>query len=79
MNRPNLIDLSNEIRIFSALLLKFFTQGIEERLKVNSEKINSIQYEILQMLQSETFTIRILNQRTGMDPSLLVRSIDTLE
>ena len=79
MNRPNLIDLSNEIQIFSALLLKFFNQGIEERLKVNGENINCIQYEILQMVQSETLTIRILSLRIGMDPSSLVRSIDTLE
>jgi len=79
MSRNNLIALSNEIRIFSALLLKFFNQGLEERLKANGESINSMQYGILQMVRSETLTISILSQRTGMDPSSLVRSIDTLE
>ncbi|MHB8132632.1 MAG: MarR family winged helix-turn-helix transcriptional regulator [Anaerolineaceae bacterium] len=59
--------------------MKFFNQEIEERLKVNGENINCIHYEVLQMLQSETSTIRILSLRTGMDPSSLVRSIDTLE
>jgi len=79
MSKTNLFAISNEIRIFSALLLKFFNQGLEERIKANGESINSMQYGIIQMLQSETLTISVLSQRTGMEASSLVRLIDTLE
>jgi DNA-binding MarR family transcriptional regulator len=68
-----------EIQLYAALLLKFFNQALEERLREHGEKISSLQHGILRMLQFETLTISEISQRLGLDPSTLVRAVDSLE
>jgi DNA-binding MarR family transcriptional regulator len=68
-----------EIQLYAALLLKFFNQALEERLRQQGEKISSLQHGILRMLQFETLTISEISQRMGLDPSTLVRAMDSLE
>ena len=68
-----------EIQLLTALLLKYFGQALEERLRVYGEKISSLQHGILRMLQTETLTISEISQRLGLDPSTLVRAVDSLE
>lgn len=79
MPETDLIQIANEIYTYSALLLKFFNQSLEERLQSSDVTISSLQYNILRMLQSETLTISTISQRMGMDPASLVRIMDTLE
>jgi DNA-binding MarR family transcriptional regulator len=79
MNEESLFPAAIEIQLFSALLLKFFNQALEERLKEHGVKISSLQHGILRMLQYEMITISEISQRLGLDPSTLVRSIDSLE
>jgi DNA-binding MarR family transcriptional regulator len=68
-----------EIQLYTALLLKFFNQALEERLREHGEKISSLQHGILRMLQFETLTISEISQRLGLNPSTLVRAVDSLE
>ena len=68
-----------EIQTYAALLLKFFNQALEERLREYGERISSLQYGILQMLQADILTISEISQRMGLDPSTLVRAVDALE
>ncbi len=79
MREENLIRTSNEIYTLSALLLKFFNHGLEERLKKYDVNISGLQYGVLRMLQLERLTISTISQRMGLDPSALVRIIDLLE
>jgi DNA-binding MarR family transcriptional regulator len=74
-----LFPVASEIQIFAALLLKFFGQGLEERLREQGERISSLQHAILRMLQFDTLTISEISQRMGLDPSTLVRAVDALE
>jgi DNA-binding MarR family transcriptional regulator len=71
--------LAIEIQIYAALLLKFFNQGLEERLRERGERISSLQHGVLRMLQFDTLTISEISQRMGLDPSTLVRAVDALE
>ena len=75
----HLVPVAIEIQLYAALLLKFFNQALEERLRDCGERISSLQYGILRMLQFETLTISEISQRMGLDPSTLVRSVDALE
>lgn len=68
-----------EIQFYAALLLKFFNQALEERLRQYGTRISSLQHGILRMLQFDTLTISELSQRLGLDPSTLVRAVDALE
>ena len=68
-----------QIQIYAALLLKFFNQGLEERLRERGERISSLQHAVLRMLQYDTLTISEISQRLGLDPSTLVRAVDALE
>ena len=68
-----------EIQIYAALLLKFFNQGLDERLRERGARISPLQHGILRMLQFDTLTISEISQRMGLDPSTLVRAVDALE
>jgi len=77
--QDRLIPAAMEIQLYAALLLKFFSQVLEERLRECGVRISSLQYGILRMLQFETLTISEISQRMGLDPSTLVRAVDALE
>ena len=79
MSEPHLVPVAIEIQLYAALLLKFFNQALEERLRECGEGISSLQHGILRMLQFDTLTISEISQRMGLDPSTLVRSVDALE
>lgn len=79
MRADVLYPLATEIQLYAALLLKFFNQALEERLSDHGERISSLQHGILRMLQTETLTISDLSQRMGLNPSTLVRAVDSLE
>jgi DNA-binding MarR family transcriptional regulator len=75
----HLVPVAIEIQLYAALLLKFFNQALEERLRECGERISSLQHGILRMLQFDTLTISEISQRMGLDPSTLVRAVDALE
>jgi DNA-binding MarR family transcriptional regulator len=79
MQEGELFPIATDIQLYAALLLKFFNQGLEGRLREQGETLSSLQYGILRMLQFETLTISEISQRLGLDPSALVRAIDALE
>lgn len=79
MGEYELYPMAIEIQLYAALLLKFFNQALDERLRGYGEKISSLQHGILRMLQFETLTISEISQRMGLDPSTLVRAMDSLE
>jgi len=68
-----------EIRSLAALLLKFFNDGVNLRMQSSGESLTSLQFGVLQMLQFEPLTGSTLSQRLGLDPSSMVRMIDSLE
>jgi DNA-binding MarR family transcriptional regulator len=74
-----LVPIATEIHLYAAILLKFFNQAIEARLRAQGETLSSLQYGILRMLQFERLTISAISQRLGLDPSTLVRAVDALE
>jgi DNA-binding MarR family transcriptional regulator len=75
----HLYPVAIEIQLYAALLLKLFNQALEERLRECGEGISSLQHGILRMLQFDTLTISEISQRMGLDPSTLVRAVDSLE
>jgi DNA-binding MarR family transcriptional regulator len=75
----DLVPLAIEIQLYAALLLKFYNQALEERLRDHGERVSSLQHGILRMLHFETLTISEISQRLGLDPSTLVRAVDSLE
>ena len=79
MREHHLYPVAIEIQLYAALLLKFFNQALEERLRECGERISSLQHGILRMLQFDTLTISEISQRMGLDPSTLVRAVDALE
>ena len=79
MSEVHLYPAAIEIQLYAALLLKFFNQALEERLRECGERISSLQHGILRMLQADTLTISEISQRMGLDPSTLVRAVDALE
>jgi DNA-binding MarR family transcriptional regulator len=79
MSSPDFYFAALEIRTYTALLMKFFNEALENRLHQIEPKINGLQYGILQMLGAGNLTISVLSQRLGMDPSTLVRAVDVLE
>lgn len=79
MHEVRLTRLAIEIQLYAALLLKFYNQALEERLRECGEGISSLQHGILRMLQFDTLTISEISQRMGLDPSTLVRAVDALE
>ena len=79
MTEFDLVMLSNEIFIYSALLLKLFNQSVDERLRSLGVPMSSLQLSILRMLQHETLTVSTISERLGMDPSTIVRTVDALE
>lgn len=79
MSETNLYPTAIEIQLYAALMLKFFNQALEQRLGQHGEKVSSLQHGILRMLQFETLTISEISQRLGLDPSTLVRAVDSLE
>lgn len=79
MSQERLFEAAIEIQVYAVLLLKFFNDALEIRLRQHGSGINSFQYGILRMLMMEKLTISIISQRYGMDPSTLVRAVDALE
>ncbi len=79
MPEDKLIQTSNEIFAYSGLMLKFFNQGLERRLQKYGVSVSSLQYNIVRMLTFERLTISTISQRMDLDPSALVRMIDSLE
>ncbi len=79
MTDDDLNQTVNEIHIFASLLLKFFNDAVETRLQGYGVKLSGLQYGLLGMLSHETLTVSVLSQRMGIDPSSMVRMIDSLE
>ncbi len=79
MEQDKLLPIANEIHVYAALLLKFVNQSLEERLRDYGVSIDSLQHSVLSMLRFETLTISTICQRMGLDPSTMVRKIDSLE
>jgi DNA-binding MarR family transcriptional regulator len=79
LSEDNLVPIAIEIQLYAALLLKFFNQALEERLRECGERISSLQHGILRMLQFETLTVSEISGRMGLNPSTLVRAVDALE
>lgn len=79
MEKENFYPIAVEVQLYAALLLKFYSQALEERLRAHGVKISSLQHGILQMLQFESLTISEISRRLGFDLSTLVRSVDSLE
>jgi MarR family transcriptional regulator, transcriptional regulator for hemolysin len=79
MQEAELMGIANEIYLYEVLLLKFFNQAVEERLKNYGATITSLQLGVLRMLQFETLTISTISQRMGLDPASMVRIVDALE
>ncbi len=79
MNPTNPFQTAEEIQVYTALLLKYFNQALEERLNQHGENISSLQHGMLRMLQFETLTISEISQRFGLDASTVVRAMDALE
>ncbi|MFO7682979.1 MAG: MarR family transcriptional regulator [Chloroflexota bacterium] len=79
MTEYQLFPIAADIQLYAALLLKFFNQALEERLREQGETLSSLQHGILRMLQFQPLTISEISQRLGLDPSTLVRSVDALE
>jgi len=79
LSQPDRVLLANEIYTYTALLLKFFNTAHEERLKAAGVQLRAMQFGLLSMLFYEQLTISDLSQRFGMDPSSILRIVDTLE
>jgi DNA-binding MarR family transcriptional regulator len=79
MTEMDWYHVTNEIFTYAALLARFFSQSLEERLQNYGVPMTGFQHGVLRMLQSETLTISTLSQRMGLDPSAMVRMIDSLE
>jgi len=79
MTDDQLIPLALEIRVFATLLLKFFGDSLDARLKASGAEVSSLQFGFMQILQNEAVTISILSQRFNMEPSTIMRSMDALQ
>ncbi len=79
MQEDRLYPVAIEIQLYAALLLKFFNQALEERLRERGERISGLQHGILRMLRFDTLTVSEISQRMGLTPSTLVRAVDALE
>jgi DNA-binding MarR family transcriptional regulator len=79
MSESTLSPVAIEIQLYALLLIKLFNQALEDRLHDQGVKASSLQHGILRMLQFETLTISEMSQRLGLDPSTLVRAVDSLE
>jgi DNA-binding MarR family transcriptional regulator len=75
----DLVPVAIDIQLYTSLLVKFFNQALEARLRDRGERISSLQYGILRMLQFDILTISEIRRRMGLDPSTLVRAVDALE
>ena len=74
-----LYKAAGEIQFYSALLLKFFNEALEIRLRNHGADVTALQHGILNMLMFGDVTISEISRRLGLDPSTLVRSVDRLQ
>ncbi len=79
MQSVEMLSTALKIQVYAALLLKYFNQSMEERMRAHGLTLTSLQYGVLRMIQFETLTISEISQRMGLDPSTLVRAMDALE
>ena len=79
MTEPAALIHAAEIHSMTALLLKFFNDGVSQRMQAAGQPLSALQFGVLQMLQFEALTVSAISQRMGMDPSSIVRLIDSLE
>ena len=79
MNQIGLLPLAAELHTYASLLLKFFNEAIDLRLREQGVVISSLQYGLMLMLHFEELTISEISRRMGVGPSTLVRSVDALE
>jgi DNA-binding MarR family transcriptional regulator len=79
MGKQQIYPMAVEIQLYAALLLKFFDQALQLRLRAHGARISGLQHGILRMLQKETVTVSEISQRFGLDPSTVVRAVDSLE
>jgi DNA-binding MarR family transcriptional regulator len=79
MTESDLLNLTEEIQIYAALLLKFFNASLDERLRARGMTISTLQHSILRMLSQENLTISDISVRLGIEPSTVLRSLDALE
>lgn len=79
MTDPSTLMHAVEIHNMAALLLKFFNDGVSQRMQAAGQQLSALQFGVLQMLQFEALTVSMISQRMGMDPSSIVRLIDSLE
>ncbi len=79
MSEGDLMQYANEIYACTALLLKLFSQSLEKRLQQSGAGMSVLHYLVLRMLQAEPLTSSTISQRMDLDPSFVVRIIDSLE
>lgn len=79
MTETDQLQITNEIYAYSALLLKFFNQAMEQRIESYGVTISGLQLSVLRLLQNETLTSSEISQRLTLDPASIVRVVDTLE
>ena len=79
MPDTEMIALAFEIQVYTALLLKFYNNSLEGRLRARGLAISALQHSILRMLEHETLTISEISKRLGLEPSTVLRSLDALE
>ncbi len=79
MAEDDVMQHANEIYAYSALLIKFFSQSLEGRLENYGVRMSILHYLVLRMLQTGALTISTISQRMDLDPSFVVRIIDSLE
>ena len=76
---PEIDLIANEIYVYASLLMKHFNEAFEVRLHQQGENLTGLQIGVLRMFQYEVLTLSTVSQRMGMDPSSIMRIIDTLE
>ncbi len=79
MSEGDLMQYANEIYASTAILLKLFSQSLEGRLQHSGAGMSVLHYLVLRMLQAEALTSSTISQRMDLDPSFVVRIIDSLE
>jgi DNA-binding MarR family transcriptional regulator len=79
MSDNELIALASEFEVYTALMLKFFKNSVEGRLRARGLAVSALQHSILRMLEHETLTISEISKRLGLEPSTVLRSLDALE
>ena len=69
---------TQQIRIFSSLILKVSSQMMEQCLSDEGLNLSMLQIGILRLVSHEPFTLSELSRKMLLDPSTLVPSVESL-